>query len=66
MVDLLSIDSQTVRRKRPNQVLVRFDDDTYNLIKKLARDNDITTASAVRITVAHYFKAGTDGVDTLR
>lgn len=49
MVNVLSNDRQIGRRYRPKQVLVRFDEDTFSYIEKLAYEKDMTVATLVRV-----------------
>ena len=56
MVDLLSDDSQMIRKKRPNMVLVRFDDDTYSKIQDMAKENDISVATVVRLCTVRQIR----------
>lgn len=56
MVDLLSDDSQKMRTKRPNMVLVRFDDETYSIIQNMAKENDVSVATAVRMCAVRQLR----------
>ena len=62
MLDALSDDAQTSRLKRPNQVLVRFDDETYEKIQIMAKENDISVATAVRVAVVRQLRDNENGI----
>lgn len=56
MVDVISEKNMTRRMRRPRQVLVRLDEKTYDQLEGIARYNDITVSSVVRVAVAQMIR----------